>query len=143
MSFITELKRRNVIRLAVFYIVAAWLIIQVADILLEAMAVPEWGMRLILIIVLLGFPVALAFSWIIELTPEGVKREKDVDRSRSITPETGRKLDIATIVVLVLVGGLVFWQQFVLTPTPSPDGVESPADVALPPQPQPQPVVKA
>ncbi len=90
MSFIAELKRRNVIRVAVFYIVAAWLIIQVADILLEAMAVPDWGMRLILIIVLLGFPVALTFSWIFELTPEGVKREKDVDRSTSVTPDTGR-----------------------------------------------------
>ena len=134
MSFIAELKRRNVIRVAVFYLVAAWLTIQVADILLDVMAVPDWGMRLILIIVLLGFPAVVTFSWIFELTPDGLKREKDVDRSSSLSTDTGRKLDIATILVVAMVGVLVLWQKFEVNPTP-PLPQPSPQ-----PEPAPEPV---
>jgi TolB-like protein len=134
MSFIAELKRRNVFRVAAFYIVASWLIIQVADILLEAMAVPGWGMRLIFIMVLLGFPLALTFSWIYELTSDGIKREKDIDRATSTTPETGRKLDIVTIAAVGLVLAVTFWDR--LMPRGSVDDggqiiSEAPVDLSI------------
>ena len=86
-----ELKRRNVIRVAVAYLVASWLVLQVADLVLENIGAPEWVMQVFLLIFFLGFPFALIFSWAYELTPEGLKREKDVIRDASITGDTGRK----------------------------------------------------
>ncbi len=107
MSLFEELKRRNVIRVALLYGVAAWLTLQVADLLFEAMELPASWLRLVLALLILGFPFALIFSWVFEMTPEGLKREKDVDRSRSITPHTGRKINILIAVLLVLAIGSV------------------------------------
>ena len=95
-----ELKRRNVVRVAVAYIIAAWLLLQLADIVLNNIEAPDWVFQAILLLVVLGFPIALIFAWAFELTPEGLKKEKDVDRSESITHITGRKLDFAIIGVL-------------------------------------------
>ena len=83
-----ELKRRNVVRVGIAYLVAAWLVLQVIDVVLENLPVPPWVMQVILLLTALGFPFALAFAWAFELTPEGLKRERDVDRSKSITPKT-------------------------------------------------------
>ncbi|MGD8482330.1 MAG: tetratricopeptide repeat protein [Gammaproteobacteria bacterium] len=102
MSFLKELQRRNVIRMALLYIVASWLLLQVTDVLSSLLPVPDWTGSLVFILLAIGFPLVLIFSWIYELTPEGVKREKEVDRSRSITPETGRKINILIVVLLVL-----------------------------------------
>jgi hypothetical protein len=88
-----ELKRRNVVRVGIAYLVAAWLVLQVIDVVLENLPVPPWVMQVILLLTALGFPLAIVFAWAFELTPEGLKRERDVDRSESITPQTGRKLD--------------------------------------------------
>ena len=98
-----ELKRRNVFRVAVAYIVASWLILQVSDIVLQGIEAPAWVMKVFMLIIALGFPFVLLFSWAYELTPEGIKKEKDVDRTSSITPETGRKLNLITIGMLVAV----------------------------------------
>ncbi len=98
-----EIKRRNVFRVAAAYIVASWLVLQVSDIVLQGIEAPAWVMKVFLLVLTMGFPFAIAFSWAYELTPEGLKKEKDVDRSTSITPETGRKLDMLTIGMLVLV----------------------------------------
>lgn len=102
MSLIVELKRRNVIRIAVLYLVAGWLALQIADVVFPALGVPEWSMRLILGVLIVCFPLALIFSWVYEMTPEGIKREKDIDRSQSITPDTGRKINVLIITLLVL-----------------------------------------
>jgi TolB-like protein/Tfp pilus assembly protein PilF len=102
MSFFEELKRRNVVRVGVVYLIASWLLAQVADLLLENFQAPDWVIQAVLIVLLVGFPLALIFAWAFELTPEGIKKEKDVDRSQSITSVTGRKLDRAIIVVLVV-----------------------------------------
>ena len=102
-QFFDELKRRNVFRVAVAYIVAGWLVMQVADVVLDGIEAPAWVMKAFLFIVTLGFIVAVIISWAYELTPEGIKKEKDVDRTHSITPETGRKLNIITIGLLVAV----------------------------------------
>jgi TolB-like protein len=108
MSFIEELKRRNVIRMAVLYGIASWLILQIADVLFDQLEVPGWAFRLVLGLLALGFPFALIFSWVFELTPDGLKRERDIDRQQSITHETGRKINVTIIVLLVLaIGGLI------------------------------------
>ena len=96
MSFIAELKRRNVIRVAILYAVASWLILQVADVLFGLMSLPDWSLRLVLAILILGFPIALIFSWFYELTPEGLSLEKDVEADQSITHITGRRMNLCT-----------------------------------------------
>jgi len=98
-----ELRRRNVIRVSVAYVVASWLILQFTDLVLENIDAPDWAMQLIMLILAIGFPIALILAWAFEMTPSGLKREKDVDRDASITPETGRKLDRLIIGVLVAV----------------------------------------
>ncbi|MGI9263980.1 MAG: tetratricopeptide repeat protein [Gammaproteobacteria bacterium] len=102
MSFYEELKRRNVVRVAVLYGVASWLILQVADVLFPRLGAPEGAFGLVLGLLILGFFPALIISWVYEMTPEGLKREEDVDRSQSITPETGRKINFLIIALLVL-----------------------------------------
>ena len=116
MSFFAELKRRNVFRVAAAYAVVAWLLIEISDTVFPRLGLPEWTVTLVIALLLLGFPVALFFAWAYELTPEGLKREQDVDRSESITPHTGKKLDRAIMVVLAL--GLAFFafDKFVLAP---------------------------
>ena len=93
MGLFTELQRRNVFRVGIAYLIGGWLVIQVADIVLENIGAPAWVMQAILLLLLLGFAIALFFSWAFEVTPEGLKRESEVDRSQSITGVTGRKLD--------------------------------------------------
>jgi TolB-like protein/Tfp pilus assembly protein PilF len=101
-SFFAELKRRNVLRVAFVYLIAAWLILQIADLIVPILGVPDWSNKLIFLLLVLGFPIALIMSWAFERTPEGLKKEKDVDRSKSITRETGRMIDFVIIGVLAL-----------------------------------------
>ena len=109
MSFFEELKRRNVVRVGIAYAVIGWLLAQVAEFAFENFGAPDWALKTFVVVLLLGLPVALLFAWAFEMTPEGIKRERDVDRSESITPQTGRKLDrwiigVLAIAVVVLVG---------------------------------------
>src|SRR4029079_1854340 len=92
-NFLTELKRRNVIRAAGLYLVGAWLIVQVAGTVLPMFGAPEWLPRSIVVLLAIVSLPALVFSWVYELTPEGVKREEEVAREHSITPHTGRRMD--------------------------------------------------
>ena len=96
-----ELKRRNVFKVGAAYVVIAWLVAQGVDVFLENFGAPAWVIKTILMLLIAGFPLALVFAWAFELTPEGLKKEKDVDRSQSITHETGRKLDFVIIGVLL------------------------------------------
>ena len=105
MSLLRELRRRNVIRVAAFYLVSAWLLVQVASVLLPTFEAPGWVMKSLVALLAIGFLPALAFSWAFELTPQGLKREGEVDRSQSIVDQTARKLDVAVIVLLVCIGG--------------------------------------
>src|SRR5262249_47734698 len=111
MSFFTELKRRNVYKVAVAYFVVAWLLIQAASILLPAFDAPSWVIKVVIVFLILGFPVALVFAWAFELTPEGLKRTEDVHVTESITRRTGRKLDFIIIAVLLLVIGVLTYQR--------------------------------
>ena len=108
MSFIGELKRRNVIRVAILYAVSSWLLLQFTDVLSSMLPVPEWTGPLVILLLLVGLFPALIFSWLYEMTPEGLKREKEIDRSQSITPDTGRKINGLIVVLLVVaIGGLL------------------------------------
>jgi TolB-like protein len=106
MSLIAELKRRNVFRVAMAYVVLSWLLLQVADIVFEAMVLPDWSIRMLLILIALGFLPTVIFAWVFEMTPEGIRKESEIDRTQSITPVTGRKLDVVTISLLVIAIGL-------------------------------------
>ena len=81
MSFFEELKRRNVFRVAIAYLVASWIILQATDVIGEILELPDWGGKLILTMLVVGFFMAIFLAWAFELTPEGVKREKDADSS--------------------------------------------------------------
>ncbi len=107
MSFFEELRRRNVIRVAIAYAVATWLLVEVSATTFPMLRLPEWTATFVTVLLMIGFPVALIFAWAYELTPEGLKKEKDVDRSQSITHITGRKLDFVIIAVLAI--ALVFF----------------------------------
>ena len=106
-----ELKRRNVIRVALAYIVTAWLLLQVTDVVLNNIEAPDWLFQSIMLLLAIGFPIAMLFAWAYEMTPEGLKKEKEVDRSQSITPATGRKLDFIIIGMLVLALGYFLWER--------------------------------
>ena len=117
MSLFKELKRRNVIRVAIAYAVAAWLLIEFSATTFPMLRLPEWTATFVTVLVIIGFPLALIFAWAFELTPEGLKREHEVDRSESITHITGRKLDFMIIIVLVLALGYFAFDKFVLDPS--------------------------
>ena len=110
-SFFAELKRRNVYKIAVAYAVVAWLLIQAASILFPTFEAPPWVMKVFVAVIILGFPIALVFSWAFEITPEGIKREEDVQPDESITKRTGRKIVAITIVVAILAAGLFVFQR--------------------------------
>jgi hypothetical protein len=97
-----ELKRRNVVRVGAAYAVVAWLVLQVVDTIAPLMAMPEWVPGFVLILVGVGFPIALVFAWAYEITPEGLKKTEEVDVDASLTAETGRKIDRMTIAGLVV-----------------------------------------
>lgn len=100
MSLVSELRRRNVLRMAMLYLVAAWLMMQVVEVLMSLAGMPVWVGRTTLAVLAVGFPIALAFSWFYEITPEGVKLEKDIDPTQSITHVTGRRLNYIVTALL-------------------------------------------
>ncbi len=130
--FIAELKRRNVLRVAAAYLVLSWLLVQVGSVLLPTFEAPAWVLRVMVLLLAGGFVATLVFSWVYELTPEGLKRESQIDRSGSITNQTARKLDIAVIVLLFVAIGVA-----VLTRggAPDPELATRPAAATIDPKP--------
>ena len=122
-NFFSELKRRNVYKVAVAYAVASWLLIQAASILFPAFDAPASAMKILVIVLVLGFPIALAFSWAFELTPEGIKRESGVAPELSAGRQTGRRIVGLTIIVGIIAAGLLAFQlwhsKLVLNASPS------------------------
>jgi hypothetical protein len=116
MSFLDELKRRNVIRVGIAYAVSAWVLLQMLDVIGEILELPAWGGKVILVILAAGFFVTLFAAWAFELTPEGIKRESEVDRSQSITSQTGRKLNIFIFALMALAITYLLVDKFVLVP---------------------------
>src|SRR5881394_3136725 len=115
-SFCAELRRRNVIRFAGLYLVGSWLLVQVASTVLPMFGAPEWLPRSVVILLALGFLPALIFSWVFELTPEGLKRDEDVKPEESIAPQTRRRMNRMIIAVLILSLAYFAVDKFVLAP---------------------------
>lgn len=115
MSLFNELRRRNVFKVAAAYIVVSWLLLQISDTLVPALLLPDWFHSGVAFLLIISFPVVLIFAWAFELTPDGLKKEKDVDRVASVTQETGRKLNIGIIVLLVVavayLGSMVWFHE--------------------------------
>jgi len=114
-SLFEELKRRNVLRIGTAYVVVAWLIIQVVETIFPAFGFGDAAVRIATIFLAIGLVPTLVIAWAFELTPEGLKREKDVDRSRSLTPRTSKKLDRVIMAVLALALSYLAFDKFVLS----------------------------
>lgn len=110
-SLFRELKRRNVVRVGIAYIVLSWVALQLGDILFDMFETPAWVGKTLAVLLLLGFPFACLFAWAFEMTPEGVKKTAEVDRSTSLTHSTGRKLDFVIIGALVVALGYFVWER--------------------------------
>ena len=114
-----ELKRRNVIRVAIAYVVGAWLLLQVTEVLSGLLELPSSLGKAVVVILAIGFPLVVAFAWVFELTPQGIKRESEVQSDHSLTRHTGKRLNILIIVMLALAAGYFFWESRLKAPTES------------------------
>lgn len=140
MTLIDELKRRNVFRVGAAYVVVAWLLLQVLDVILPMLNLPDWVGRFFLLAIAVGFPIVIVFAWAFELTPEGLKRESEVDRSRSTVRVTGQKLDRVIIAVLVVALGYFTYDKFFLSSAPDSEALPvtaSASDKRDPVEPEP------
>lgn len=111
MSFVRELKRRNVFRVGIAYLVVAWLILQLSDVLISLLELPDWIGRTAVFVLIVGFPVVVVLAWAFELTPDGVKRDSDVNRGDTVGATPGRKLDFVIIGALVIALGYFVWER--------------------------------
>jgi len=116
LSFFKELKRRNVFKVAAAYTIVSWLLLQISDTLVPALHLPDWFHSGVAFVLILGFPLAMIFAWAYEITPEGLKKEKEVDKSQSNTQATGQKLNFTIIALLAAALGYLAWDKFVTNP---------------------------
>ena len=126
MSIFTELSRRNVFRVGIAYVVASWVLLQIVDVIIPIFEIPAWAPKLIFIILAIGLVPALIFAWAFEMTPEGLKKESEVDRSASIVGTTGRKLNFVITGFLVAAVALLLVERQlrpVVIAEPEPDSV--------------------
>lgn len=119
MSYFKELKRRNVFRAVIAYVVLGWILLQVSTNLEEALELPAWFDAVVTALLVIGLPVVAVFSWIYEITPEGLLKTEDVPEEQSITPRTARRLDVFTAVGVVVLIGLVLTDRFTGSPVES------------------------
>jgi TolB-like protein len=130
LRLLAELQRRNVFRMAGLYVVGAWLIVQVAETLLPIFDTPGWVLKALVVLLAIGFLPALVFSWLFELTPEGLKRDAEVDPARSIAPHTAQRMDRLIFVGLIALIGVIaadrYWPRAGTVTTP--DAAQAAAD---------------
>jgi TolB-like protein len=131
MELIEELKRRNVFRVGVAYLALAWVVIQITDMAVPALNLPQSLQAIVFYIGIVGFPFAVFFAWAFELTPDGLKREHEVDRTASVTHHTARKIDFGIIAMLVLAVAFLVVDNYVMpgpveTDTASSDSTSTP-----------------
>jgi len=117
-SLFTELRRRNVFKVGAAYAIVAWLLVQVVDVVLPALQMPEWTISFVTVLLIIGFPITLIMAWAFEMTPEGIKADADVP-SDSITPATGQRLNYVILGLVVLAVGFLVVDQYVLGPRAS------------------------
>jgi TolB-like protein len=116
LSLFTELRRRNVFKVGIAYVIVAWLVAQVLQLVFESFGTPVWVIKTVLVLLATGLPFALFFAWAFELTPDGIKREHEVDRSQPVIAQTGRKLNLVIILVLGVALSYIAYDKFVETP---------------------------
>jgi TolB-like protein/Tfp pilus assembly protein PilF len=127
---ISELKRRNVFRVALTYAVAAWIVAQVAGLAADAFAAPPWVMQMIIVALIIGFLPAVVVAWAFELTPEGIRRERDLVDRETVNRYTARRLNIAVIFLLVLAIGLLVGDRYLGRPAPVAGDMVAASDTA-------------
>jgi len=130
MSLYHELKRRNVFRVAIAYLAGSWLLVEVAETVFPLYGFDDTPARIVVTLLAIGFPLFLVFSWVFELTPEGLKKEKDIDRTAAVTRKSGKQLDRIIIVLLALALGYFAFDKFVLEPARVADIVQETAEQA-------------
>ena len=116
--------------MAAAYVIIGWLVMQIGEVMAPALHLPDWTLSALAFFVILGFPFALFFAWAFEMTPEGIRKEKEVDRNQSITPVTGRKLDFTIIALLLLALGYFAWDKFIKSPEPAAEVTEQQAQTS-------------
>ena len=128
-KFFDELKRRNVVRVGIAYLVVGWIVFQIGEVMFPTFGTPAWVFKTIILVIAVGFPFALIFAWAFELTPEGVKKTRDVNVAASVAAATGRKLDFIIIAALVVALGYFVWERQVPTDSAAhrPDSVAEPS----------------
>lgn len=134
MSVLGRMKERNVFRVGMAYIVAAWVLVQVMDIILKNFAAPDWILQLLVFFCFAGFPFALWLSWTFALTPDGLRKEVHINRSTMDTSDQGKKLDYVIMALLAVVVGLVTFERFM------PQAPQLPATSQAAAEPEPEPV---
>jgi TolB-like protein len=132
MSLFAELKRRNVFRVVAMYAVLSWLLLQIAEVVFSFMGVADSAGRILIAYLAIGFIPVVLFSWVYEITPEGVKLESEVDRTQSITSHTAKKLDLAVIVMLLVALGIFLVERFSDSSDPAEQAKEEQAPAASP-----------
>ncbi|MEN8374300.1 MAG: hypothetical protein ABFS34_02500 [Gemmatimonadota bacterium] len=132
MNFLEELKRRHVFRVAAAYAVVAWLALQVVDLAAESFGAPDWVMRMLIVALGLGLPVAVFLAWAFEITPQGVKRMAEVDASPSLVPSTGRRLNRLIIGGLVIALGYFVWESRFAGASAAPEAATTTVEAAPP-----------
>ena len=130
LSFYTELKRRNVFKVAIVYIVVAWLLLQVSDTLGPALHLPEWFVSAVAFLLILGFPVAIIFAWAFDLTPEGLKRETNAEHTAPMAGKTGKKLNYIVVAALVLALSYFVFDKIVFDSGRDTAGISTAVQVA-------------
>jgi len=135
MSVLGKMKERNVFRVGMAYIVAAWVLVQVMDIILKNFSSPDWVMKLLVFFCFAGFPLALWLAWTFAMTPDGLRKEIHIDRSKIEDPHQGKKLDYIIMALLAVVVGLVSLERFM---PQAPEVVQSHVPMVLP-EPEPEP----
>lgn len=116
MSFYSELKRRNVFRMAIAYLAGSWLLVEVSQTLFPIYGLSDDAVRIVVVVLTIGFPLMMILSWVFELTPEGIRFEKNIDPAASITVRTGKKLDRIIIALLTIALGYFAFDKFVMEP---------------------------
>jgi TolB-like protein len=132
-KFIDELKRRNVVRVGVAYTVVAWLMFQIGEVLFPAFGAPDWVFRSLILVFAIGFPFVLIFAWAFELTPDGVRKTRDVNVTTSLTASTGRKLNILIVAGLVIALGYFIWERQFLVSRSALEAEQTAAQTTNPP----------
>src|SRR5256714_5896181 len=131
-NFFSELKRRNVYKVAVAYAVVGWLAIQIASTILPAFHAPEWVVQTLIVLVALGFPIALVIAWAFEMTPEGIKRTEDIRPDEKLPQWSRRKFAAFILAVVICAAALLGYQVFRAKPTAAPEPVAEKSIAVLP-----------